>query len=120
MQVQVQTDDHIQGGESLIQWAQQEVTSRLARFRENVTRVEVHFSDVDAGKSGPGDKRCVIEARAAGRQPAAVHAEAGKLADAFSAAMDKIIRLLDTEQGRLKARQGHETIRTPDGQAPGQ
>lgn len=120
MQVQVQTDDHIQGGESLIQWAQQETTSRLARFRDHVTRVEVFFSDLNSGRSSPGDKRCVIEARPAGRQPVAVHADAGEVAQAFTAAIDKLIRLLGDEQGRARGHHSRDTIRTIDHKAPGQ
>ena len=72
MQVQVHTDNKIQGGESLAQWIQEEATSRLGRFREYITRVEVFLSDVDAGKSGANDKRCRLEARPAGRQPVTV------------------------------------------------
>ncbi|RYF28314.1 MAG: HPF/RaiA family ribosome-associated protein [Comamonadaceae bacterium] len=114
MQVQVNTDDHIQGGESLNQWVQDETASRLARFREHVTRVDVFLSDVDAGKSGAGDKRCVIETRAAGRQPLAVNAEADKIADAFTAAVDKLARALDNDLGRLKDRNARDTIRTAE------
>ena len=58
MQVQVHTNDKIQGGESLAQWVQQEVSTKLARFKESVTRVEVFFSDSDgASKSGAQDKK---------------------------------------------------------------
>ena len=119
MQVRVQTDDHIQGGESLIQWAQQEATTKLARFREYLTRVEIHFSDSNAGKGGTMDKRCLIEARPANHPPLSVQADGDKVADAFAGAMDKLIRVVGDEQERQRARQGHETIRTPDGRAPG-
>ncbi len=112
MQVQVRHDEYIQGGESLAQWIQSETVERLSRFREHLTRVEVHLSDVDAGKSGSADKRCVVEARLAGRQPIAVNAEADKLADAFTAAVDKLARAIDTDLGRLKDKHGRETIRT--------
>ncbi|ADX48409.1 ribosomal subunit Interface protein [Paracidovorax avenae] len=112
MQVQVQHDEHIQGGESLVQWVQTETASRLARFRDHLTRVEVHLSDLDAGKSGGGDKRCVAEARLAGRQPIAVNADADKVADAFMAAVEKLARAIDTDLGRLKDKNGRETIRT--------
>ncbi|SFD89333.1 HPF/RaiA family ribosome-associated protein [Paracidovorax konjaci] len=112
MQVQVQHDEYIQGGESLVQWIQSETTTRLARFRDHLTRVEVHLSDVDAGKSGSADKRCVIQTRPAGRQPIAVNADADKLADAFTAAVEKLGRAIDTDLGRLKDKNGRETIRT--------
>ena len=112
MQIQVHTNDNIQGGESLVRWAQDEVSQRMARFRDHVTRVEVFFSDVDGGKSGAADKRCVIEARPTGRQPVAVHAEADKVADAFAAAADKLVRALGDDLDRAKDRQGRDSIRT--------
>ena len=65
MQVQVHTDDHIQGGESLAQWVQTEASTRLARFQETLTRLEVFLTDLDGGKSGVNDKRCRLEARLA-------------------------------------------------------
>jgi ribosome-associated translation inhibitor RaiA len=111
MQVQVHTDDHIQGGESLAQWVQDETKTRLARFVETVTRVEAFLSDVDAGKSGTNDKRCRLEARVAGRPPVTVTADADKMAAAFTDAVDKLIRALDTELGRAKDRNGRDTIR---------
>ena len=111
MQVQVHTDDHINGGESLTQWVQDEATNRLARFRDNITRLEVFLSDLDAGKSGANDKRCRVEARVAGRQPVTVTADAGKMAAAFIESVDKLIRALDDDLGRVKDRHGRDTIR---------
>ncbi len=112
MQVQVHTDNKIQGGESLAQWVQKEALERLARFRDQVTRVEVFLSDEDAGKSGANDKRCRLEARPAGRPPVTVTADADKLADAFTGAVDKLVRALDADMGRSKDRNGRDTIRT--------
>lgn len=111
MQVQVHTDDHIQGGESLAQWIQEEAASRLARFRDHLTRLEVFLSDVDAGKSGAEDKRCRIEARVASRQPVTVTADADKMAVAFTNAVEKLMRALDADLGRAKDRNGRDTIR---------
>lgn len=111
MQIQVHTDDHIQGGESLAQWIQEEAAAKLARFRDHVTRIEVFLSDLDGGKSGVADKRCVIEARPAGRQPVATHAEAPKVADAFTAAVEKMVRSLGDDIERAKDRNGRDTIR---------
>ena len=77
MQVQVHADDSIQGGDSLSQWAQEEVTAKLSRLKEHVVRVEVFFSSVDALKAGGGPgKKCVLETRANGRPPVAVNAVA--------------------------------------------
>ncbi|HCL85189.1 MAG TPA: ribosomal subunit Interface protein [Comamonadaceae bacterium] len=119
MQVQVRTDDNIQGGESLIDWAQQEAMSKLARFREYLTRVEIYLSDTNAGKSGSADKRCIIEARPANHQPLSAQADAATVSEAFHAAMDKIVRVVGDDQDRHRAKQGHETIRTPDGRPAG-
>ncbi len=119
MQVQVQTDDNIQGGESLIQWAQQETTSKLARFRDYLTRVEIHFSDSNAGKGGANDKRCILEARPANHQPLSAQADGNTVAEAFHAAIEKLIRVVGDDQDRHRAKQGHETIRTPDGRPAG-
>ena len=93
MQVQVHADDSIQGGESLAQWVQEEINSRLARLKDYVQRVEVYLTGVDALKStgGPG-KRCVLETRANGRPPIAVNAEAEKVHEAFAVAVDKLLR----------------------------
>ena len=111
MQIQVNTDDHIQGGESLAQWVQDESASRLARFKENITRVEVFLTDLDSSKSGVNDKRCRLEARVVSRQPVTVTADADKMAGAFIAAVDKLIRALDADLGRAKDRNGRDTIR---------
>ena len=116
MQVQVHTDEHIQGGESLAQWIAEESKSRLSRFQDQVTRLEVFLSDLDAGKSGANDKRCRIEARVAGRQPVSVADEASKMANAFTGAVDKLTRALDADLGRVKDRNGRDTIRTVVGE----
>jgi ribosome-associated translation inhibitor RaiA len=111
MQVQVNTDDHIHGGESLAQWVQNETSSRLARFVDHITRLEVFLTDVDGGKSGVNDKRCRLEARVANRQSVTVTAEADKMPDAVIAAAEKLARALDTDLGRIKDRNGRDTIR---------
>ncbi len=112
MQIQVNTDDHIHGGESLAQWVQDEASSRLSRFVEHLTRLEVYLTEVDSGKSGVNDKRCRLEARVANRQPVTVTANADQMAEAFIAAVDKLSRALDNDLGRAKDRNGRDTIRT--------
>ncbi|MEX8192956.1 HPF/RaiA family ribosome-associated protein [Comamonas guangdongensis] len=115
MQVQVHADDSIQGGESLAQWAQEEINAKLARLKEYVVRVEVFLTGVDALKStgGPG-KRCVLETRATGRPPIAVNAEAEKVKDAFSAAIEKLRRAVETDLGKLKDKNLRESVRGVD------
>ena len=112
MQVQVNTDDHIHGGESLTQWVTDEAKTRLTRFQDQLTRLEVFMTDLDAGKSGANDKRCRVEARVNGRQPVTVTHDADKMANAFIGAVDKLSRALDADLGRVKDRNGRDTIRT--------
>ncbi|MCD6663298.1 MAG: HPF/RaiA family ribosome-associated protein [Comamonas sp.] len=112
MQVHVNTDRQIQGGEPLAKWVEQETLARLARFREHVTRVEIFLSDENGGKAGANDKRCRMEARPAGLPPVTVTATADKLADAFTSAAERLLRALDADIGRGKNLKGSETIRT--------
>jgi ribosome-associated translation inhibitor RaiA len=115
MQVQVHADDSIQGGESLAQWAKEEINNRLARLQEYVQRVEVYLTGVDALKTtgGPG-KRCVLETRASGRPPIAVNAESEKVYDAITAALDKLLRAVETDLGKLKDKKLRESIRNAE------
>jgi ribosome-associated translation inhibitor RaiA len=111
MQIQVNTDDHIQGGAPLAQWVREEANARLARFKDHITRVEVFLTDIDGAKSGVNDKRCRLEARVASRQPVTVTADADKMAAALINAVDKLASVLDADLGRVKDRNGRDTIR---------
>ncbi len=111
MQVQLNTDDKVQGQESLATWVESELKSKLARFQDQITRVEVHLSDNTAARTGDHDKRCLLEARLTGHQPLAVTHDAAKMADAFHGAIDKLVRSLDHTFGRLRDAKGRESIR---------
>lgn len=111
MQVQFNTDSHIQGEDSLAEWATTELKDKLARFSQHITRVEVHLSDTNAARTTGDDKRCVLEARLAGRQPVAVRHDAGKVAEAFHGAVEKLARSLDTTLGKQRAARGRDSIR---------
>lgn len=71
MKIQFNTDVHIHGTEALAAQVSASIEQALERFDEHITRVEVHLSDENAGKSGQHDQRCMLEARLEGRQPAA-------------------------------------------------
>ncbi|WP_119353235.1 HPF/RaiA family ribosome-associated protein [Azohydromonas sediminis] len=111
MQIQLNTDNHVHGEASLATWVEAELKDRLARFRDHVTRIEVHLSDVNAARTDGQDKRCKLEARLAGRQPVAVQHDAAKVAEAVHGAADKLARMLDTTLGRAKDAKGRESIR---------
>ena len=52
MQIQVHSDNHIEGSARLVEWVSASVSSKLDRFDEELTRVIVHLHDDNAGKAG--------------------------------------------------------------------
>lgn len=111
MHIQVNTDDTIEGREALRAQVEATVESALERFAGQLTRVEVHLGDENAGRSGPGDTRCAMEARPAGQQPVAVTHNAATLEEASAGAAQKLARLLDSRLGRLNDHKGAASIR---------
>lgn len=109
MQIQVNTDHHIDGGEGLATYVTSDLTAGLSRFAQWLTRVEVHISEDGAGR--PEDKRCVIEARPAGAQPVAVTHHASSVDDAYSGAAHKLEKVLDSKYSRAHDHKGAESIR---------
>lgn len=101
MQIQINTDNNLPGSKALAERTERELRSALERFAERITRLEVHLSDVNSDKGGENDKRCLIEARPAGRQPLSVSAQAPSIGLAISGASDKLMQALDTLFGKL-------------------
>jgi ribosome-associated translation inhibitor RaiA len=114
MQIQLNTDKNVQGADSVAEWAERTLRTRLERHVDQVTRIEVHLSDAAATRNGAHDKRCVLEARMAGQQPLAVSHEAERVADAMNGAADKLLRALDTAAGRRRDAHGRDSIRGLD------
>src|SRR5690348_2991734 len=71
MQVQVNTSNGIENKDSLERWADQFLNEALARFRQDITRVEVQLRDANSSAGGAQDKRCMLEARITGHEPVA-------------------------------------------------
>ena len=95
MQVQIHTDNHIEGSEAMSKWASTTVTQAMHRFAGQISRLEVHLSDENAGKKHtPENKQCTMEARVEGHQPLAVKHQAANLNQALSGASDKLIKLI--------------------------
>jgi ribosome-associated translation inhibitor RaiA len=69
-----------------------------------LTRIEVHLTDTNAGKTAANDKRCLLEARLANRQPIVVSENADTIHQAFDGATDKLLRSIDTMVGKSKDR----------------
>ncbi|MBA3326457.1 MAG: ribosomal subunit interface protein [Rhodobacteraceae bacterium] len=114
MQIQVNTDNDVEGGDAMARKVKTEVEAALARFSSQLSRVEVHLGDVNAGRSGSADKRCSMEARPAGQQPIAVTHQAASLEEVFAGALKKLERLLESRFGRLQNHKGATSIRDND------
>jgi ribosome-associated translation inhibitor RaiA len=111
MQIQVNTDHTIQGHEALTAQIKDVVENALRRMSDHITRVEVHLTDERGPKSG--DKRCMMEARLAGRQPIAVTEEAATLDLAVDGAADKLARLIEHTLGKLHDSKSAAELRRP-------
>jgi ribosome-associated translation inhibitor RaiA len=105
MQIQLNTDHNLTGSDDLATRVEAVVADAVDRFADRITRVEVHLNDVNAGKAGPHDKRCMLEARVAGRAPVAVTHTADSLDLALAGAADKLAKALDRALGRVAAAQ---------------
>ncbi|MBI4166570.1 MAG: HPF/RaiA family ribosome-associated protein [Acidobacteria bacterium] len=104
MQIQVNSDSSIGVDSDLSRLVESTVNHALKRFEGRITRVEVHLSDANSDKFGTQDKRCLMEARPAGRDPVAVDDQAHTLEEAVRGAAQKLKRLLDSLFGREEAR----------------
>ena len=113
MRIQVNTDANVDGHERLVAHVSATIEHALERFSDHVTRVEVHLSDENGGKSGLQDQRCLLEARLEGRQPVVVTENAGTQDQAVQGAAQKLVRLLDSTLGRAQAKRERATDPAP-------
>jgi hypothetical protein len=113
MQVQVNTSNGVENKDTLDRWASDYLNDALARFGQDITRVEVQLRDVNAGKKGPDEKRCMLEARITGREPVAATHHAPTQDEAVRGATQRLIHLLDHTLGKLERHQhrDRDTIR---------
>lgn len=95
MQIQINTDKHVQHDESVVRHVEQTLAATLGRFASQITRIEVHLSDENGQRGGGNDRVCTLEVRPAGRQPVAVTDKADAIAPAISGAARKMQHLLD-------------------------
>ena len=102
MQIQVNTDNNIEGSARMAAYFTDTLQEALERFEEQITRVEVHLSDENSHKESSGDKRCLLEARLKGLKPVVVTHNAENLDIAVSGAIDKLIKSLDSSIGKLR------------------
>ena len=114
MQIQFHTDKSTDVSDGLLRRVETELDAAVARYSDQITRVDIHLSDENAARSGGLDKRCMLEARPAGQQPVAVTHHAASPYEACSGAIHKLAALLDSRYGRSDHRKGGESIRHLD------
>ncbi len=114
MQIQINTDNHIDGNAALSAHVDTVVNNSLRHVKDHITRVEVHLSDENGGKSGAEDKRCLLEARLKSHEPVAVTAHAGSIHQAVDGAARKLRAALETVLGRLDEHRRHPADGEPD------
>lgn len=101
MQIQFNKENNVTVSEGLIVSSTSLISEKLSRYSQQITRVEVHFSDEDGRKEGFNDKRCMVEARLAGMKPVAVTSQANTHEQALSGAIEKLKTSLERIIGRF-------------------
>jgi ribosome-associated translation inhibitor RaiA len=100
MQIQIRHDEHVQGDKN--GWVTSTVEDALARYREQITTVEVHLADENGPKHTDGDIRATVEVRPAGFNPIAATSHGNDVGTALEAALEKVTRMLDNTLGRVR------------------
>lgn len=115
MQIQVNTDRHIEGTESLKTRVRDAVASAMDRFSDRLTRIEVHLADVNSGvRSGPDDIRCTLEARPAGLRPVPVTHNAASVDQAVAGAAEKLEKALGRTFDKMQRTRGRTPMGGPE------
>lgn len=102
MIIQFNTDHNVSGNEKVISPLKALMSKQLSRFKDRISRIEVHLSDENGPKEGPDDIRCLLEVRIERRQPIAVTNNANTYEQAVRGAIEKLISTLDKMAERLK------------------
>ena len=103
MRIQIHHDDHIRPSAARTDEIEATVRSALDRFGDSITWVQVHLSDENGPRFAADDKRCMIEARVAHREPIAVSHRATNVQQAVTGATSKLRRSLDEALDRHRA-----------------
>ncbi len=101
MQININTDSTVERQPGLNDHVKTVVEAAISRFRDHITRVEVHLSNNNSQKSADGDNRCMLEVRMNNYQPIAVSDHAATLHQAIAGAAEKMKRSVENTLGRL-------------------
>jgi ribosomal subunit interface protein len=111
MQIQISSDKNISMHNKLSNLIQSDLNRILNRFKDQLTRVEVHLSDENGDKAGAQDKRCRLEVRHKRHQALAVTNDSSDIPSAVTGAASKMQRLLISTFGRIQDRNRSLTTR---------
>src|SRR5215469_2085319 len=100
MKILVNSDSSIAMDARLAKYIVGEGSELLDRFSDRLTRVEIHVSDIDRGKTGKVDKRCLVEVRPTRMKPLVASAQTKDMKTAVNQAMRKMVRALNTTLGK--------------------
>lgn len=103
MTIQLNTDKNLTIHQEYEEKIKGAITDSLGRFDDLLTRIEVHLSDENGSKDGLDDKRCLLEAKIAGKEPVAVTNLGDNYDLALNGAISKLKSKLETIAGKLKA-----------------
>src|SRR5580693_9121778 len=112
MQIQISSDKNISMHSKLSNLIDSDLKRILDRFKDEITRVEVHLSDENGDKSGAQDKRCRLEVRHKRHQALAVTNDSSDIQTAVTGAAAKMQRLLGNTFGRIEDKHRALTTRT--------
>ncbi|MEO8297864.1 MAG: ribosomal subunit interface protein [Burkholderiales bacterium] len=107
MHILLHADPNTDGSDLMADHLKSVVNGAMARFGEQVTRVEAHLSDANSqAKAGPGEIQCMLEARLVGLDAVVVKHQAGNAHEAIAGAVRKLRRAVGTEVAKHDPR-GH-------------
>lgn len=106
MELQINPGHGVHISEALERHVRESLTRVEHRFGDRLTRIEVHFKDVNGPKGGI-DKQCAMEARPAGAAAVGVSCQAQDAYDAIKGAAQKLEKAIE-----------HRTARNGDTRSP--
>ena len=95
MDIQINTDSNVEGGEKFLTYVSGVVQQAFSRFSDQLSHVDIHFSDQNNSKEGFMDKRCLMEVRIKGRKSAVVTNDADSVDEALNGATEKMQHSLE-------------------------
>ncbi len=103
MTIQLNTDKNLTIHQEYEEKINGQLNEGLSRFSDLITRLEVHLSDENGSKDGLDDKRCLLEAKVAGKDPIAVTNLGNTYDLAITGALAKLKSALEKVAGKMKS-----------------